>query len=269
MGETLGRRGLPADGQEPDADAPAATLARRGVASPAASSEPSARGGARRGIAPDPAPRRFWVPLAALGVLLAAALVAVFWLPGSSGPAATASRSSLPTTPASPAPSPSAVTSPLPLDDATLQVPEGWDVYADEQVQDDRRLVRLEQGETGVRVQAVTLTSVDGDLSTACSLLITELESSYTDPAQTTAFTVPVAPGGEGYSCGFRGERTSDEQPGTVTFTMLRRDADAHTLVLRASVPDTAADDTQAAAQLEALTCSAAASFDVDLTRCN
>ena len=256
MGETLGRRGLPADGQEPDADAPAATLARRGVASPAASSEPSARGGARRGIAPDPAPRRFWVPLAALGVLLAAALVAVFWLPGSSGPAATASRPASPTTPASPAPSPSAVTSPLPLDDATLQVPEGWDVYADEQVQDDRRLVRLEQGETGVRVQAVTLTSVDGDLSTACNLLITELESSYTDPAQTTAFTVPVAPGGEGYSC-------------TVTFTMLRRDADAQALVLRASVPDTAADDTQAAAQLEALICSAAASFDVDLTRCN
>lgn len=267
MTQQIGRRGLPADeGDEPAAVIPA-SAARRSADSPA---EPADRGPARRGIAPEPraGARRPWVPLAGLGVALMVGIgglyLAMDGVGGQAAPSVVASPSASPSATASPG----VKTSPLPLDDATLQVPAGWEVYADETVQDDRRLVRLREPATDVRLQAVTLTTVKGSLSTACGQLVKDHEASYTSPAQTPPFTVPVAPGGEGYSCGFRGVRTSDQQQGRVTFTMLRRTADAHTLVLRATVPDAAATDKAAATQLETMTCSAAASFAVDLTRC-
>lgn len=273
MTHSIGRRGLPAD-DDPRGEAPQPSAARRAVApepdeeSPTAAVAPPS-GPARRGIEPA-APRRpgWLLPTLGVGVVvlaIGALIVTQFFR--SAPPTATGS----PTPPASSAaasPTPSVTASPVALDDATISVPEGWELYADEQVQDDRRLVRIQESEADVRLQAVTLTSVTGELDTACEQLITEHEASYSNVATTPPFTVPVAPGGDGYSCGFRGVRASDSQPMTVTFTLLRRSTDDHTLVLRSTVPEGVTADSEAATQLEDITCQAATSFDVDLSRC-
>ena len=52
----------------------------------------------------------------------------------------------------SPSPTPPGV---LDLGDAVVTVPDGWEVYADELVQDARRLVRLRDPATDVRVHGV------------------------------------------------------------------------------------------------------------------
>ncbi|NHB83746.1 hypothetical protein G7085_00895 [Tessaracoccus sp. HDW20] len=75
-----------------------------------------------------------------------------------------------------PSPTPSVTTdlNVLDLGDAKIELLPGWQLYADEVVQDDRRLVRIKQVATDTRIQVVTLTSVTGPLASACEDLIAD-----------------------------------------------------------------------------------------------
>lgn len=244
----------------------------------------------RRGIV-EPAPeeksqtRQAWLGLGALALLLALTIALVYALfgtrsstsePVSSPSGSPSAASPSPSSDPSPSQSPSATPTETPsdaelvleLNDAFVTVPEGWELYADEKVQDNRRLVRIRDTDTDARLQAVTLTSVTGGLSAACNDLVADQRSSYEGVNESLAASVPVAPIGEAITCAFSGTRASDSVAATVTFMIVRRDSDAHSLVLRATVPSSLPADSTAAEQLEESQCGAAQSFGVPLTRC-
>ena len=114
----------------------------------------------------------------------------------SSAPPATAagSASGTPTPLASPSPTPSPSTAPAVLDlgDVVLVVPDGWELYADELVQDSRRLVRVREPLSDTRVQAVTLTTVGDDLAQACRDLVTDQQQAFTGVAESVVVDVPM-----------------------------------------------------------------------------
>lgn len=179
------------------------------------------------------------------------------------------------TTPAPPVPSASASPSvsaaagvPLDLDGAVLTVLPGWRLYADEVVQDERRLVRLRELTTDTRIQAVVLTSVEEDLNDACLALVADQRQGYTGVAESLAVDVQTDPTGEAVSCNFTGTRTSDSVPNKVEFTLIRRDSDGSTLFFRDTIPSAVPDDSPALAQLTAIECAAADTFGVQVIAC-
>ncbi|HSO70792.1 MAG TPA: hypothetical protein VLQ67_14300 [Arachnia sp.] len=159
-------------------------------------------------------------------------------------------------------------TSEVDLGDVQLTVPEGWEVYADEVVQDDRRLVRLREPVTDVRVQAVTLTTVGEDLTQACRDLVTDQQQAFTDVAESVVVDVPLTGGASGVSCAFTGTRTSDAVAAKVEFTIILRDEDAQSLVFRDTVPDSVADTSPVLAQLSSMECAATQTFGVVIGSC-
>ena len=156
----------------------------------------------------------------------------------------------------------------LDLGDVRLTVPDGWEVYADEVVQDDRRLVRLREPATDVRVQAVTLTTVGEDLTQACRDLVTDQQQAFTGVAESVVVDVPLTGGASGVSCAFTGTRTSDTVAAKVEFTIIRRDADAQSLVFRDTVPDSVAEGSPVLAQLADMECAATETFGVVVGTC-
>lgn len=260
------REPSPRRGADPASDqAPAHALPRR-AATPASLAREVGRHGPSRAL--PHRPRRFSIRRAGvlgLGAVALALIVAIGYF--AIGP-----RSAVPTAPATPPSTDTGPSSyqgtPVVLDDTTIVMPTGWEIYADEKVQDDRRLVRMRDRLTKVRLQAVTLTSVKDTLPRACSALVEQQSGSFTLMALTPAFTIPVAPGGEGYSCGFTGVGSADDLAGQLSFTLIRRDSDGHTLVLRDFQPRARVGSPEVTAELGQITCSAADGFDVSLTRC-
>lgn len=285
---TTGRRALPPE-EAPGPVTPARRMADRPPATPPTSGVP------RRGAPVETGERdtlRAWM---GLGVLALAMAVAVALLYLMVGPRDSLTATPLPSAPAVQSPQPSASptaasgatttdpssaptasdtpsASPSPeiidLGDAVLTVPSGWEVYADELVQDGRRLVRLRDPATDTRVQAVTLTSVDGDLTQACRDLVTDQQRAFTGVAESVVVDVPLTGAALGVSCAFTGTRTEDDVDAKVEFTLLRRDADSQTLIFRDTVPGAVADESPALAQLAAMECAAAETFGAVIGGC-
>lgn len=253
---------------------------------------PATPGGARRAVETPSTrqrhQRRGWLLVGALGVALAVSVAGLYAVVGpsrtasrttdaaSSGPSASpngspsGSASPGDSVSAFPTPSPSPTLEPGQLDllDTVLTVPDGWEVYADELVQDSRRLVRLREPDTDVRVQAVSLTSATGDLDQACRDLITQQSSAFGSVATSDVVAVPVAEGAAGVSCAFSGTRTSDGVPLKTEFTLLRRDSDAHTLVFRDSIPTAVPAASTVLEDLTTMECDAAELFGADVETC-
>ncbi|MHA6525185.1 hypothetical protein [Tessaracoccus sp. G1721] len=285
---TTGRRALPEDVHHPvDSTAP-----RRG-ADPAPSQHVTL--GPRHGIEypePDTDTRRAWLAIGLLGIVMAVAIAALYLVVGGRGattapsspsastsapaesatPAATqdGSTSGTPTPLESPSPTPSAPASPLVLDlgDVTLVVPEGWELYADEVVQDGRRLVRVREPLSDTRVQAVTLTTVGADLAQACRDLVTDQQQAFTGVAESVVVDVPMTGAASGASCAFTGTRTEDGVAAKVEFTLIRREADSQTLIFRDTVPSAVPASAEVLAQLAVMECAAAETFGVVVTSC-
>ena len=153
------------------------------------------------------------------------------------------------------------------LDDgATFTLLTGWEMYADQRVQNDRRLVRLRDTETDVRIQAVTLTTVTGPLDEACLDLVADHRRLYTGVAEGLPVGVAVSGEGEGISCNFTGTRVSDGVPAMVEFTLLQRGE--ATLVFRDTIPTAVPVASTAREQLVAMECEAATSFGVAVDQC-
>lgn len=284
-----GRRALPPEGMPSPPPTP-----RRGPLPDPPRSHPHP-GRARRAVATPPedeGARLAWMSLAALGVAMTVLIGGLYLIlgprsTGTTSPAPSPSSSrveastsstessdggSSPSTEPSPSldesppgPSPPAE---LDLGDVRLTVPDGWEVYADEVVQDDRRLVRLREPATDVRVQAVTLTTVGEDLTQACRDLVTDQQQAFTGVAESVVVDVPLTGGASGVSCAFTGTRTSDTVAAKVEFTIIRRDADAQSLVFRDTVPDSVAEGSPVLAQLADMECAATETFGVVVGTC-
>ena len=189
--------------------------------------------------------------------------------PGSTGPA----NDTSPGGSVSPSPTgmPSVAAGPavVQLDDAGFTLPEGWELYTDEVVDDSRRLVRIREPLSDVRAQLVSLISIGDDLNAACQALVDDQSGAYSQ-------VVPVLPSaiglssaeGMGVTCGFRVVRTSDQQHNNVTFTLLRRASDGHSLVLRSTVPSSVNTDSAPHAAFFGIDCEASSSFGVPLPLC-
>lgn len=286
----------------------APSAARRGAVVESDSAASTSSGRARRGLpveeprGGDEPSRSAWLAIAGLGVALAL-LIGVLYIvvggrdssaepspttsptgtlsaspapSGSPSSSASPSMSGSPTAPTSPSPSPSPSASPTPtvdpalltLNGMELRIPEGWELYADETIQDNRRLVRLMDPATDVRVQAVTLPEVAPELDEACMDLMADHRGLYDDVAESLAVDVPVTGAGAGVACSFTGTRASDGQPGKVEFTVLRRESDGHSLIFRDTIPGGIADDAPARQQLFTAECAAATSFGLTVDQC-
>ena len=172
--------------------------------------------------------------------------------------------------------SPSAIASPSPTsdpslialdDDAQVRLLPGWQMYTDEVVQDDRRLIRIKQLATDTRIQIVTLTSVVGPLDAACSDLIAEHRPQYSGVVESPSVAVAVSEGSEGSACSFTGTRMSDNVASKVDFTIVRR-ADGVSLLFRDIAPQTLPVDAPALNELATIECGAAESFGVTIGQC-
>lgn len=158
---------------------------------------------------------------------------------------------------------------PLDLGEATIVVHPGWQLYADEVVQDQRRLIRMRELTTDTRIQAVVLTTVAEELDQACLALMSDQAQGYTDVAESLAVTVQSGAGAEGVSCAFTGTRSSDGVPNKVEFTLVRRQADGLTLFFRDTIPAEVPEGSPVVAQLSAIECDAAATFAVTINACS
>ncbi|MFD0866122.1 hypothetical protein ACFQ06_09905, partial [Tessaracoccus lubricantis] len=154
----------------------------------------------------------------------------------------------------------------LALNGAVLDMPPGWQLYADELVQDQRRLVRIRELTTDVRIQAVSLTNVTGPLDQACLDLMTDHRQLFTGVAEGLPVTVPISGEGQGVSCNFTGTRASDGVANQVEFTLLQ--LGTVTLVFRDTVPTTVPEDSPALAQLVSMECAASESFGITVNQC-
>lgn len=154
------------------------------------------------------------------------------------------------------------------LNDASLTVPATWEVASDELVEGDRRAIRLVHPATDVRLQALTLGPSDETPRQACQALVELQRQSYTNVTTQLTLEVSVPSTGQGVACGFDGTRISDEVANAVNFTLLRRDADGHLLMLRATVPESVSGSAEAHSQLVSMQCEASRTFGVRLPLC-
>ncbi len=157
----------------------------------------------------------------------------------------------------------------LVLNDTSLTAPSGWNLYGDEQIESDRRVIRLSHGETDVRLQVVSLTSAEGDLNAACEALSASQQEQFSDVTTTPTLSAGVNPDqGAGVTCGFQGTRLSDGVTNTVSFTLLLRVEDGHVLLLRSMIPSTVTPGAVSRQELAAMNCTASLNFGVTLPLC-
>lgn len=168
-----------------------------------------------------------------------------------------------------PSPEGSSTPSRIDLNDAQFLVADGWSVYGDELIEDDRRAVRLSDGDTDARLQAVTLGASSTSLADSCTSLVDLQQTQFTAPTRNLVVPIGVgAAAGSGVRCGFSGVRTSDGVTATVMFTLVSRASDSHVLMLRSTVPGTVPADSPAIGQLTSMSCQASQSFGVPLPLC-
>lgn len=168
-----------------------------------------------------------------------------------------------------PAPTGNPAAGEITLNDAQFTAPDGWSIYADEEIEGDRRAVRLRQDATDARMQAVTLEPGASDLAASCESLVTLQQAQFTEVSRQLVVGMGVDSSlGTAARCGFSGTRTSDGVNNTVTFTLVMRASDSHILLLRHTVPDTVEAKVLGVAQLNAMTCGASTSFGVPIPLC-
>lgn len=149
--------------------------------------------------------------------------------------------------------------------DTVVTVPAAWRLYADEITDGDRRLIRLREPGTDLTMQITTLTSVGEELGRVCEVLVKEQRDQFVVHADTVPQPIAVT-GGHATVCGFRGERGGVEE--SVQFTIVQRDADAHTLVLRTIRPTQVDARSTAMSEAARLSCEAARNFEAPLPLC-
>lgn len=152
--------------------------------------------------------------------------------------------------------------------DATVTVPHQWKLYHDELTEDDRRLIRVQDPQSNLRLQIATLTAIDGDLAAACQALVADQSQEYAVDFQILPRPAAVEGKAEAVICGFTGTRQDQQAPTSVRFTLIRRASDSHTLVVRAMQPETLPADAKSARQAATMTCQAADSFGHRLPLC-
>lgn len=153
------------------------------------------------------------------------------------------------------------------VDDATITLPHSWELYHDELTEGDRRLIRAKDATGDVRIQVATLTSIDADIAAACSLLVADQSTDYT-----VDFRIepqPVAVSGEAHAvvCGYVGAKEQEDAT-SVRFTLIRRDSDGHTLVVRMTRPQAMNASDGALTDAAAMTCEASRTFKHPLALC-
>ncbi|WP_297750414.1 hypothetical protein [uncultured Tessaracoccus sp.] len=233
-------------------------------------------GGARRALPDDasdhPVDRRALVAIiiAVMLVLVVGCAYLLFGARNSAQPDPTPQPS------ASARPSPSAPSpSPTPdppgveevVDDTTITLPHDWELYHDELTEGDRRLIRAKDATGDVRIQVATLTSIDADIAAACSLLVADQSAGYTVDFRIDPQPVAVSGAAHAVVCGYVGAK-EQEQATSVRFTLIRRDADEHTLVVRTTRPQASSASNDALTDAAAMTCEASRTFKHPLALC-
>lgn len=171
--------------------------------------------------------------------------------------------------PAEPVPTGASTVGLIELNDAQFATPEGWTLFGDEVIEGDRRAVRVRHEATDAGLQAVTLVPEATNLSASCTSLVALQQTQFTEVSLQLVAPVGVDVAlGTSVQCGFAGVRISDGVPNTVTFTLVNRMSDSHALMLRTTVPKSAAEDTTIRSQINAMTCGASTSFGVALPLC-
>lgn len=213
---------------------------------------------------------------------LIVALVVVGWFTLLPRVPASQSASPTPTEATSPPASPSSdpestegateAPGPLELNDTTITAPPGWNLYRDEIIEGDRRVIRLSHAATDIRLQVATLAAAGPDASATCEAVSASMQATFSDVTPTPTLPIGIDPAqGTGVTCGFRGTRTADGVANTVSFTVVIRVSDGHILTLRSVIPDTAVESSGAEAargELAAMNCSASRNFQVTLPLC-
>ena len=153
------------------------------------------------------------------------------------------------------------------VDDATITLPHSWELYHDELTEGDRRLIRAKDATGDVRIQVATLTSIDADIAAACSLLVADQSADYTVDFRIEPQPVAVAGEAHAVVCGYVGAK-DQEQATSVRFTLIRRDSDEHTLVVRMTRPQASKASDDALTDAAAMTCEASRTFGHPLALC-
>lgn len=247
-------------------------------ASDGGSSEEGNSLGPRRAAeeSPDAPQQGSWRVAAIVGAALVAMIVLFYFLFGEApgeerDRAATSGPAPLTATETSPAPSPSPsyIGTQEIVGDASITLPENWTIYADEVTEGDRRLIRASADDTALRLQVATLTTVGTDVTAACLALVEDQSAQYDVDFQISPRYVSVSgEGAIGVTCGFVGTRTDQEESTSVLFTMVQREEDLHTLVLRTMHPTGTDASSLESRQLTSLTCEAATTFGHTLPLC-
>ena len=173
------------------------------------------------------------------------------------------------TAPDDPAPSGGATVEVVELNDAQFTISPGWILSGDDMIEDSRRAVRLSNPTTDAQLQAVTLGPEATELSASCRSLVDLQQTQFADVTHQLVVPIGVSnASGDGVRCGFSGIRSSDNIAATVAFTLVTRVSDAHVLMLRSTVPDTATGDAETVRHLNAMSCEASSSFGVQLPLC-
>lgn len=166
-------------------------------------------------------------------------------------------------------PVPTATPGEIELNDTSFVPALDWGVYGDDLIEGDRRMVRLSHSGTDARLQAVTLTATDPDLTASCRALVTTQSEQFDMVEEGLALPMGLDSDlGEGVTCAFSGLRATDQVPNTVTFTLVRRHVDGHLLMLRHTVPDAVDAGDVSRQQLASMSCQASIGFGVPLPLC-
>lgn len=151
--------------------------------------------------------------------------------------------------------------------DSTITLPHDWELYYDELTEGDRRLIRAQDATGDVRLQVATLTSIDEDIAAACSLLVADQSTDYTVDFRIEPQPVAVSGEARAVVCGYVGAKEQNEAT-SVRFTLIRRDSDEHTLVVRTTRPQALKATHEALTDAAAMTCEASRTFKHPLALC-
>lgn len=270
------RRAL-AEAVDTNVPSPAPTGPRRAAPEEPEASSSAAPSGPRRAAASSTRRRRWPVAFVVLVLLttVAAGLCVLFSRdqPAASPKPEVSSAAASPS-PSTPAPEPSPSPRPRPavkevVGDAVIQRPQAWELYHDEMAEGDRRLIRIRDNASGVRLQVTTLAELRDPLDEACQALASDQANGYAVNHQVNPRTLPVSGSAQGLLCGFEGTREGDDQPTSVLFTLIRRAEDRHTLIVRQMSPSTLDASSRALSEASAMTCAASQSFGHALPLCS
>ena len=152
------------------------------------------------------------------------------------------------------------------LDDTTFPAPAGWTVSTSTLPDSGDTVAHLSHASSGTRLQAATLAQPREPVA-ACEALATGFSERFTDVTWNLGLPVAVdASLGGAATCGFRGSTPLGDRV-EVTFTLVQRTVDGHSLLWRSVVDDEGASGSSVA-EASAMACSASRGFGVPLPLC-